>query len=158
MIPHRCGDVKPNPEARSYTRFIRPGMLDAATIIGARIDDERTILIEAAELEARIIETVTRLGEIVAGVGLDGPLIVAVSLEGVEDVQIGSGYRTSRPLRRPAMWLPRPRSPQPQRFQSRPFVRSSRRSDWAQVLRKDPLFIDGKGGQRAPVARCLNQQ
>lgn len=103
--PPRPVDGKPNPEARWYTRLVRPGVLDASIAVGARIDDDPTILVEAGPLEARVVETAERLAEIAAAIGLDGPLVIRAALHGVEDMQMMGGRKASRRLRVPAIAL-----------------------------------------------------
>ncbi|MCW0018954.1 hypothetical protein [Rhizobium sp. BT-226] len=92
---------KPNPEARWYTRFLLSGVLDTSISVGMRVDNDPTIVVDAGSIEARIVETVIRLGEIAAGIGLDGPLVINAALQNVEDVQIMAHQKASRPLRAP---------------------------------------------------------
>lgn len=96
---------RPNPEARWYTRLVRPGVLETAIMIGARIDDDRTILVEGRPLEGRIVEATARMATIAAEIGLDGPFLVAASLHGLEDVQMSNGRQASRPLQLPSLYL-----------------------------------------------------
>ena len=95
----------PNPEARWFTRLIRPGVIETAIMIAARIDDDTTILVEGCPLESRIVEAARRSASILKQVGLDGPLAIAASLQGLEDVQLSAPRKTSRPLRIPSMHL-----------------------------------------------------
>ncbi|SDK33404.1 hypothetical protein SAMN05428983_4621 [Agrobacterium fabrum] len=99
--PPQSVQGKPNPEARWYMRVLRSGALDAAIMIGARIDDDKDILVDAAQLEARIVEMAERMGRVAEAIGLDGPLVIHASLEGTEDVRLMGRQRASRPLRMP---------------------------------------------------------
>lgn len=92
---------KPNPEARWYMRALRNGALDAATMVGARIDDDRDILVELMPLEARIVEMAERMGAVAHSIGIDSPLVIHASLDGMEDVQLMAKHKASRPLRMP---------------------------------------------------------
>lgn len=102
--PRHVAD-RPNPEARWYTRLVRPGVLETAIMVGARIDDDRTILVEGRPLEGRIAEATTRMAAVAAEIDLGGPLLVAASLQGLEDIQISNGRQASRPLRIPSLYL-----------------------------------------------------
>jgi hypothetical protein len=102
--PRNVGEGK-NPEARWYTRLARPGVLETVIMVGARIDDDRSILVEGRPLEGRIFETARRLAAVASKIGLDGPLIVSASLHGLEDVQLSTATRASRPLRIPGLFL-----------------------------------------------------
>ena len=103
--PPRQVAGRPNPEARWYTRLLHPGVLESSVMVGARIDDDTTILVEGRPLEGRMVETATRLATIAAEIGLDGPLLLTASLHGLEDVQISNGRNVSRPLRIPSLFL-----------------------------------------------------
>jgi hypothetical protein len=96
---------RPNPEARWYSRLLHPGVLETAIMVGARIDDDRTILVEGRPLEGRIVESATRLATIAAEIGLDGPMLLTASLHGLEDVQMSNGHQASRPLRNQSLFL-----------------------------------------------------
>jgi len=102
--PERRGDG-PNPESRWFTRLIRPGVVETAIMIGARIDDDRTILVDGYPLESRIAEVVLRSTEVLKLIGLDGPLVIAASLMALEDVQLATPRRVSRPLRILSLFL-----------------------------------------------------
>jgi hypothetical protein len=102
--PIRRGGA-PNPEARWYTRLVRPGILEMVIMVGARIDDDPTIMVEGFPLEARIIETARCFAKIFAQIGQDGPLAISVSLLGLENVQLTMPRWVSRPLRMPSLFL-----------------------------------------------------
>lgn len=99
--PPRVIQGKPNPEARWYMRALRNGALDAATMVGARIDDDRDILVELIPLEARIVEMAERMAAIAQSIGADSPLVVHASLEGLDDVRLMAQHKATRPLRMP---------------------------------------------------------
>lgn len=103
--PPRIVQGKPNPEARWYMRVLRNGAIDAATMVGARIDDDRDILVELAPLEARIVEMAERMAMIAQSIGVDSPLVVHASLEGLDDVRLLAQQKASRPLRMPLIDL-----------------------------------------------------
>jgi len=92
---------KPNPESRWYMRVLRSGAIDGATMIGARIDDDKDVLVELDALEARIIEMAERMGAIALNIGGDSPLVLHASLEGMDDVRLMWREKASRPLRAP---------------------------------------------------------
>lgn len=102
--PMRRGDVL-NPESRWYTRLIRPGILETAIMIGARIADDRTILVDGFPLEGRLVEDARRFARIFASIGLSGPVAINASLLGLEDVQISTSRWISRPMKIPALFL-----------------------------------------------------
>jgi hypothetical protein len=88
-----------NPEARWYTRLVKPGILETVIMVGARIDDDPTIVVEGFQLEGRLMETARRFARIIAQIGQDGPLAISVNLLGLEDVQLTMPRWGSRPLR-----------------------------------------------------------
>ncbi|CAN5500142.1 hypothetical protein BH10PSE12_BH10PSE12_08240 [soil metagenome] len=94
-----------NPEARWYSRLVHPGVLETCIMVGTRIDDDRTILVEGRPLEGRIVETAIRLATIAAEIGLDGPMLLSAGLDGLEDVQMSNGRNASRPLRIESLFL-----------------------------------------------------
>jgi hypothetical protein len=102
--PRQVGEGR-NPEARWYTRLVRPGVLETSIMVGARIDDDRTIIVEGRPLEGRIVETAQRLALLADEIGLSGPLVISVSLLGLEDVQITTSQRASRALKIPSLFL-----------------------------------------------------
>jgi hypothetical protein len=102
--PVRRGEA-PNPEARWYTRLVGPGVLETVIMVGARIDDDPTIMVEGFPLEGRLMEIARRLAKIFVQIGQDGPLAISVSLLGLEDVQLVMTRWGSRPLRMPSLFL-----------------------------------------------------
>lgn len=98
-------DTQANPESRWYVRLMRPGVLEGSFMVGARIDDDRTILVEGHPLEGRIVDALRRFSAIATEIGLDGPGAIAASLHGLEDVQLCSKSRASRPLQLPGISL-----------------------------------------------------
>ena len=95
----------PNPEARWYTRLIRPGVLETAIMIGARIDDDRTIMVEGFPLEGRMVEISRRFTQVFDQIGLSGPVAINASLLGLEDVQFSTSRWASRPMKIPGLFL-----------------------------------------------------
>lgn len=94
-----------NSGARWYVRLVRPGALEASIIVGARIDDDRTIIVEGRPLEGRIVELGKRLASIADELGLGGPMLLNAALHGLEDVQIMTSRQASRPLGIPGLFL-----------------------------------------------------
>jgi hypothetical protein len=74
-------------------------------MVGARIDDDPTIIVEGFALEGRLMETARRFAKIFAQIGQDGPLAISVSLLGLEGVQLTMPRWGSRPLRVPGLFL-----------------------------------------------------
>ncbi|MBW6424331.1 hypothetical protein KX729_23025 [Rhizobium sp. XQZ8] len=103
--PPRVALNRPNPESRWYMRVLRNGAIDGATMIGARIDDDKDILVELDALEARIIEMAERMGAIALSIGGDSSLVIHASLEGMDDVRLMWRDKASRPLRVPFLNL-----------------------------------------------------
>lgn len=95
----------PNPESRWYMRLVRPGVLEMTIMVGARIDDDTTIIVEGRALEGRLVEAAARCARILAEIGLDGALLLSASVHGLEDVQIMGSRRASRPLGLPSVFL-----------------------------------------------------
>jgi len=108
-----------NPEARWYTRLVAAGAVESCLTVGARIDDDPTIIVEGMKLEGRLVETARRLAAILAGLGVAGPLALNASLHDLEQVQVSTPRRMSRPLAVPGLDLgtvvaPVPRAVTPQ--------------------------------------------
>ena len=74
-------------------------------MVGARIDDDPTIVVEGLPLEGRVMETVRRLANFAGQIGQDGPLAISVSVLGLEGVQLTMPRWGSRPLRLPSLFL-----------------------------------------------------
>jgi hypothetical protein len=87
-------------------RLVRPGYLEYQVTIGARIDDDPQILVDGRRLEALIVRNLERMGEIASGLDLDGPALVGISLDGVEDVELTRARPGGRRLRQPEVILP----------------------------------------------------
>lgn len=103
--PPRPRWQRPNPESYWYVRLLQSGFLELSARIGARINDDTTILVSGRHIEVRIVDAVRRLAGIAEAVGLGGPFSCVAALQGVEDVQIDHGRLASRPLRRPGLFL-----------------------------------------------------
>ncbi|MGH6950882.1 MAG: hypothetical protein ACREH4_08420 [Vitreimonas sp.] len=98
--PRRNIDGKPNPEVDWMFTIVRPGVLEFAIRLGGRIGDDPTIGVEGFKLEAWIVRTIEKMLERAEALGLNGPAVIAVSLEGLEDVEIIAGNLPSTRLRR----------------------------------------------------------
>jgi hypothetical protein len=81
------GDFQ-NPESRWYSRLILPGIFETSVLIGARIDDDRTILVEGRPLEGRIVEVVRRSAALFEEIGMGGSAVLTVALLQLEDVDV----------------------------------------------------------------------
>jgi hypothetical protein len=95
----------PNPETAWLARVVRPGLLEAQVNIGARIDDDREILIDGRWLERQIVGWCERLCTVLAPLGLDGPGIVGLSLHGMEDVILQRARPAGRKIAMPDIHL-----------------------------------------------------
>lgn len=94
-----------NPESRWYARLVRPGVLECSIMVGARIDNDQTIIVEGLPLEGRIVELAGKFATMLCELGLEGPVAVAGMLLELEDAQIMDTRRASRPLKVPALHL-----------------------------------------------------
>ncbi len=103
--PQRVTD-NPNPETRWRMRLVRPGGLEYQATIGHRVDDDPEILVDGRRLEALIVRTLERMAAIAAELGLDGPALVQVGLDGVEDVMLTRARPGGRRMRIPEINLP----------------------------------------------------
>jgi hypothetical protein len=96
----------PNPEARWRMRLVRPGLLEYEVNIGRRIDDDKDILVDGRKLEAQIVLNLDRMAAILDDLGLGGPALVEISLQGIEDVTLIRSTHGARRLRIPELRLP----------------------------------------------------
>jgi hypothetical protein len=103
-LPRDVG--KPNGESRWRTRLVRQGAIEFEATIGSRIDDDPQIMVDGRDLEDSIVASVERLAACLAEVGLGGPALLAISFEGVEDVELTRARGGGRPIRRPVFSLP----------------------------------------------------
>jgi hypothetical protein len=103
--PQRRGDGF-NPETLWRMRLVRPGNLEYQVMIGRRIDDDLQILVDGRRLEALIVHSLERMAAIANGLGLAGPAVVAIALDGVEDVELSSAQLGGRRIRLPEVNLP----------------------------------------------------
>lgn len=94
--PPRAVQGRHNPESRWYLRVFHSGAIDAAVIVGARIDDDKDILVDIEPLEARIVEMAKRMAEIASAIGSGGPLVLHAALEGLEDVRLSGRQKSKR--------------------------------------------------------------
>ncbi|MEJ0092702.1 MAG: hypothetical protein WDN46_04505 [Methylocella sp.] len=95
-----------NPETTWRMRLVRPGYLEYQATIGARIDDDPQILIDGRRLEALIVRTLERMGQIASALDLDGPALAIVALDGMEDVELTRAQPGGRRVRQPDVFLP----------------------------------------------------
>ena len=104
-LPRRT-EANMNPETGWRMRLVRPGYLEYEAEIGARIDDDPQILVDGLRLEAIIIRNLERMASITAQLDLAGPALIAVSLDGMEDVELTRARPGGRRIRRPDIYLP----------------------------------------------------
>ncbi|HEX9963814.1 MAG TPA: hypothetical protein VGB04_02390 [Allosphingosinicella sp.] len=90
-----------NRETHWLMRLVRPGTLEYQTTIGARVDDDADILVNGRQLEAMIVRNFERMAMIAGELSFEGPALVQISLEGMEDVSLtrarGGGRRIGQP-------------------------------------------------------------
>lgn len=104
-VPQRRGD-RPNPETTWRMRLVRPGNFEYQVTIGRRIDDDAQILVDGRRLEALIVRNLERMATIANELGLAGPALVSISLDGVEDVELSGARPAGRRLRQAEVHLP----------------------------------------------------
>lgn len=92
----------PNPETAWRMRLVRPGILEFETSVGQCIDDDPEIVVSGLRLEALIVRHLDRMSEIVRALGLDGPALAQVGLNGVEDVRLSRPRGLGRKMGQPA--------------------------------------------------------
>ena len=95
-----------NPETAWRMRLVRPGNLEYQVTIGRRIEDDSQILVDGRRLEALIVRNLERMAVIANGLDFAGPALVAISLDGVEDVELSGAQPGGRRLRLPEVNLP----------------------------------------------------
>lgn len=95
-----------NPETLWRMRLVRPGYLEYQAIIGARIDDDPDIGVDGLGLEALIVRSLERMAGIAIELGLGGPALVSISLDGIEDVHLTRARPGGRRILRPDLYLP----------------------------------------------------
>lgn len=104
-LPRRVGDGL-NSETWWLMRLVRPGYFEYQITAGRRIDDDPDILIDGRLVEALVVRSLDRMMAIVAELDLAGPAMVAISLDGIEDVKLWDGRWAGRRIRRPDIVLP----------------------------------------------------
>lgn len=95
-----------NPETTWLMRLVRPGSLEYQATIGARIDDDPEILVDGRCLEGLIVRALEHMAGMAEELGLIGPALVSVGLEGVEDVELTRASPGGRRIRQPQVILP----------------------------------------------------
>ncbi len=94
-----------NPETSWRMRLVRPGYLEYQATIGARIDDDPDIGVNGLGLEALIVRSLERMAGIAIELGLAGPALFSISLDGIEDVLLKRARPGGRRFRRPDLNL-----------------------------------------------------
>jgi len=95
-----------NPETTWLMRLVRPGNLEFQAMMGQRIDDDPEILVDGRCLEATVVRTLERMARLAIGLGLGGPALVSILLEGVDDLQLTGGRGGGKRIQRPEVVLP----------------------------------------------------
>lgn len=75
-----------NPETRWLVRLVRPGLIEAEVTIGYREGDDEEIPIDGFAVEQACVSWTERLSAAIGIIGLEGPALIELSLDGVEDV------------------------------------------------------------------------
>jgi hypothetical protein len=104
-IPRRT-EASRNPETDWRLRLVRQGYLEFEAKIGARIDDDPQILVDGRRLEAIIIRNLERMAGIAADLDLAGSALIAVTFDGMEDVELTRARPGGHRMRRPDIYLP----------------------------------------------------
>jgi hypothetical protein len=104
-IPRRM-EANLNPETDWRMRLVRSGYLEYEAKIGSRIDGDPQILVDGRRLEAIIVRNLERMASIAAQLDLAGAALIAVSLDGMEDVELTRARPGGRRIRRPDIYLP----------------------------------------------------
>ncbi|WP_143435655.1 hypothetical protein [Henriciella aquimarina] len=79
---------KPNDEAHWALALVRPGLLEFSANLGARIDDDPTILISGCQIEALAVRMTEQLIDLAIELELSGPFLVHVAFEGMAEVDV----------------------------------------------------------------------
>jgi hypothetical protein len=87
-----------NPETAWRMRLVRPGNFEFQVNIGSRIGDDPEISVDGMALEAQIITTLDRMTAMARELGFDGPALISVVLDGLEDVAIPPPQARTRRL------------------------------------------------------------
>jgi hypothetical protein len=95
-----------NPETTWRMRLVRPGYVEYQATVGARIDNDPQILVDGRHLEALIVRTLERMGQIALALDLGGPALVSFSLDGIEDVELSQGRAGGRRIRQSELLFP----------------------------------------------------
>lgn len=95
-----------NPETLWRMRLVRPGYLEYQATIGTRIDDDPDIGVDGLSLEALIVRRLERMAGIAIELGLGGPALGWISLDGIEDVHLTRARPGGRRFHRPDLYLP----------------------------------------------------
>ncbi|MBG6118952.1 MULTISPECIES: hypothetical protein [unclassified Sphingobium] len=95
-----------NPETGWRMRLVRPGYLEFQATIGRRIDDDPDIPIDGRHLEGQVVRTLERMARIALELGLEGPALVQVGFDGIDDVHLLRARGGGRRMRIPELGLP----------------------------------------------------
>ena len=104
--PPRNGQERMNPETTWMMRLVRPGILEYQMTFGRRVSEGPRILIDGRHLEAMIVRNLERMAAIARGLDLDGPALVSITLDGVDEIELTRSRQGGRAIRRPEVILP----------------------------------------------------
>lgn len=103
--PPRPVTGKPNPEVDWLFTVARPGVLQFAVCLGKLIDDDPRIAVEGLQLEAWIVRMAERLLREAEALGLQGPAVIDVGCEGIDNIDVFPGRLKSVRVQRQTVLL-----------------------------------------------------
>ncbi|NML95946.1 hypothetical protein [Novosphingobium olei] len=94
-----------NQETDWRMRLVRPGYLELQMSIGRRVDDDPDIPVDGRRLEGLVISSAERMAAIAIDLGLDGPALIHLGFDGIEDVYLMRPRGRARAMRIPELVL-----------------------------------------------------
>ena len=96
-----------NAETRWLARLVRPGVIEAEVTIGYREGDDEAIVIDGFAVEQEFVFWTERLAAALGLVGLEGPGLIELSLDGVDDVVLQRARPGGKRIGQPWLLLAR---------------------------------------------------
>lgn len=90
----------PNLESTWLMRLIRPGVLEYYLTFVERVDDDSEILVDGYHLEGEIVFGLERMASILTELGLGGPAVASVRLQGMVDIVLSRARPGGRKIGR----------------------------------------------------------